>query len=27
MVEWTRRRFLQASALAGGAMMLPGIMQ
>jgi nitrate/nitrite transport system substrate-binding protein len=27
MVEWTRRRFLQASALAGGAMLLPGVMQ
>lgn len=27
MVEWTRRRFLQASALAGGAMLLPGLMQ
>ena len=27
MVEWTRRRFLQASALAGGALMLPGVMQ
>ena len=27
MVDWTRRRFLQASALAGGAMLLPGVMQ
>ncbi len=27
MVEWTRRRFLQASALAGGTMLLPGVMQ
>ncbi len=27
MVEWTRRRFLQASALAGGTMLLPGVLQ
>lgn len=27
MADWTRRRFLQAGTLAGGALLLPGVMQ